>query len=100
MVSEASGYFQFFNNAPVRIRNGSRVGIMIFNHNPSPFFYSGKSFFWVKKQKKQQADIEKYDYFSFHKNRSLLFLQYMIIIKTNEFMKQKEAEFIASIRKL
>ena len=44
-------------------------------------FYSGKSFFWVKKQKKQQADIEKYDYFSFHKNRSLLFLQYMIIIK-------------------
>ena len=43
--------------------------------------YSGKSFFWVKKQKKQQADIEKYDYFSFHKNRSLLFLQYMIIIK-------------------
>ena len=35
----------------------------------------------LKKQKKQQADIEKYDYFSFHKNRSLLFLQYMIIIK-------------------
>ena len=41
----------------------------------------------MNKQKKQQADTEKSTYFLFHKIPALLFLQYMIIIEINEFMK-------------
>ena len=41
----------------------------------------------MNKQKKQQADTEKSNYSLFHKIPALLFLQYMIIIEINEFMK-------------